>query len=58
VAELLGLTISEVLNMDQWELEVWRGEYRRRNLASHAKQERATVRQLLDLSRRRRMGQQ
>lgn len=56
MAELLGLTISQVLNMDQWELEVWRGEYRRRNLANHTEREHAAVRRLLDRAKRRRGG--
>lgn len=40
--------------MDQWEFEIWRGEFRRRNMAAHADQERTAVAALLARNRRRR----
>jgi len=33
--------------MNQWEFEVWREEYRRRNLANHTAAEHNAVRRLL-----------
>lgn len=47
MAELLGITIAEVLDMDEWEFQVWREEYQARNLANHAAQEHSAVRALL-----------
>lgn len=54
MAELLGRTLEEVLAMKQWELEVWREEFRRRNALNHTQQEHAAVRNLLAKARARR----
>lgn len=40
--------------MKQWELEVWREEFRRRNALNHTQQEHAAVRNLLAKARARR----
>lgn len=52
MAETLGLTLEQVLAMKQWELEVWREEWQRRNLANHAAQEHNAVRALLAKQKR------
>lgn len=54
MAELLGRTLEEVLAMKQWELEVWREEFRRRNLVEHTARERNAVAALLAKNRARR----
>jgi len=41
------MTLKQVMQMDQLELEVWREEYRRRNLARHTQMEHDSVRRLL-----------
>lgn len=56
MAELLGLSVAQVLDLDQWELEVWREEWQRRNLRNHAQQEHAAVRGLLAKAKARRQG--
>lgn len=53
VAEKIGIPIAAVGELEQWEFEVWRYEYRRLNEIAHRDRERAAVAALLAKNRNR-----